>query len=257
MIFISKPPWQHAQGQMCSSTGASIFLREGQMVLESISSWQWHGKTPKPSALLETCKQRKPRLQCPSFHQSQIIYLNSFRAPLLGKVVKGHEMMKFAPKPRGGDGLLAHSADSLQPRPFWGGKTPRSTPMHRCTTPCGRLGVCLWFDSQALWTQSSPREGSALRELLGELCLQSWRQGQPPPQPCSSSDTPCGFSCFVSQRECNTKTSLYLDLSGNPSRNGTGKNLQTTIMQLNAESQQRTTEAQRKICWHVVNVGFS
>lgn len=125
MIFISKPPWQHAQGQMCSSTGASIFLREGQMLLKSISSWQWHGKTPKPSALLETYNQRKPGLQCPSFHQSQIIYLNSFRAPLLGKVVKGHEMMKFAPKPRGGDGVLAHSADSLQPRPFWGGKTPR------------------------------------------------------------------------------------------------------------------------------------
>lgn len=108
-------------------------------------------------------------------------------------------------------------------RPHGGTSSALSTPMHRCTTPCGRLGVCLWFDSQALWTQSSPREGSALRELLGELCLQSWRQGQPPPQPCSSSDTPCGFSCFVSQRECNTKTSLYLDLSGNPSRNGTGK----------------------------------
>lgn len=98
--------------------------QEGQMLLESVSAWQWHGKTPKP--LLETRKQRKPGLYCPSFHQSYIISLKSFRASLLGKVVKGHEMMKFAPKPRGGGGsLLAHSADSLQPCPFWSGKTPQ------------------------------------------------------------------------------------------------------------------------------------
>lgn len=128
--------------------------------------------------------------------------------------------------------LLTVSSHSLSGvgRPHRGTSSNPSTPIHRGTTPCGSLGVCLWFDSQALWTQSSSREGSALRELLEELCLQSWRQGQPPPQLCSSFDSPCGFSCFINQGECNTKTSLHLDLSGNPSRNGTWKKLQTTIM---------------------------
>lgn len=45
---------------MCLSTGVSVFLREEQMLLESISAWQWHSKT-KPSALSEKTWALMPR----------------------------------------------------------------------------------------------------------------------------------------------------------------------------------------------------
>lgn len=66
-ISCQKSPCQRAQGQMCPSTGASVFLREGQMLLENITSWQWHSKTPNPSALLEICKAEKTWALTPQF----------------------------------------------------------------------------------------------------------------------------------------------------------------------------------------------